>query len=105
MAVRDRAFLDELIKTHIGEKTDDETLKLLEDYSDTLDDYEKRISGDGTDWKAKYEENDKAWREKYQARFFNKEVISEGERLEQQLSEPPAKREFGDLFTDPSSNK
>lgn len=61
----------ELIKTHIGEANDDDTLKFVEDMSDTLNEMEKKANGDGTDWKSKYEENDKAWREKYRERFFN----------------------------------
>ena len=34
---------------------------------------------DSTEWKTKYEENDKAWREKYTNRFFNNEGDDGGE--------------------------
>ena len=34
-----------------------------------MDDYETKTN-DTTDWKEKYETNDKEWREKYKARFF-----------------------------------
>lgn len=53
------------VTSYIGENTDDASLKLLEDMNDTLK------SGDGTDWKKKYEDNDKAWRQKYKSRFNN----------------------------------
>lgn len=45
----------------IGDKTDDESIRDLEDFSDTYDGL--------SDWKARYEENDNMWREKYRKRF------------------------------------
>lgn len=61
----------EQIKSRIGEDTSDEALGFLEDISDTLKDLDTRAKGDGTDWKQKYEDNDKEWRDKYRARFFS----------------------------------
>lgn len=87
------------IKERFGEDTSDETLSLIEDVSDTLDDYETRTN-DSTDWKTKYEENDKTWRERYRDRFFS------GETDDNDIEEPddidddtPDKRTFEDLFT------
>ena len=87
------------IKERFGEDTSDETLSLIEDVSDTLDDYETRTN-DNTDWKTKYEENDKTWRERYRDRFFS------GETDDNDIEEPddidddtPDKRTFEDLFT------
>lgn len=63
---------DELIKAlseFIGENDADDAISILEDVTDTLEDFEKRADDDGEDWKKKYEDNDKAWREKYRARF------------------------------------
>lgn len=51
-------------KARLGEDTSDETITLMEDLSDTLD-----LTKDNVNWKQKYEENDKAWREKYTSRF------------------------------------
>lgn len=65
-----------MIKGVIGEDTSDESLQLIEDVSDTITDYEDRAK---EDWKAKYEENDKTWREKYRDRFFNGKPESEPE--------------------------
>ena len=67
--VKTREEFMEMVKSRVGEDTSDEAISFMEDVTDTLDDYEKRLTGDGTDWKAKYEENDKQWRERYVARF------------------------------------
>ena len=69
MAVRNREELMELIRARIGDDTSDEALAIIEDVTDTLDDYDTRIA-DAGDWKARYEQNDADWREKYKARFF-----------------------------------
>lgn len=71
MAVITKSEIMEQVKTVVGENTDDATLKFLEDLRDTIDDLETKSKGDGEDWKAKYEENDKMWRNKYQQTFFN----------------------------------
>ena len=61
MAKRTFAELVEQIKTYTGDRDDDETLSLMEDINDTLN--------NETDWQAKYNENDNAWRTKYKQRF------------------------------------
>ena len=60
-------FLNKL-KEKIGESTDDSDLKLIEDFTDTYDDLVSSAKPE-IDWKKKYEENDKQWRERYVARF------------------------------------
>lgn len=60
---------DELIKKvkkYVGDRTDDETIEIIEDITDSID------SSDADEWKQKYEENDKMWRDKYVSRFFDK---------------------------------
>lgn len=64
------------IKDRIGDDTSDETIAFLEDITDTLNDYDNKTK-DNTDWKTKYEENDKEWRNKYRDRFFNGDVKEE----------------------------
>lgn len=78
MAVKTKEEILEAIKGKIGEDTSDETIALLEDISDTLNDYDTKTK-DSTEWKTKYEENDKAWREKYTNRFFNNDGNDDGE--------------------------
>lgn len=93
MAVRNKEEILEAIKTRVGEQTDDETISFLEDVSDTFTDLETRANG-GEDWKTKYEENDKSWRERYTNRFFSKEPEPEPKPE----PEPEVKKTFSDLF-------
>jgi hypothetical protein len=93
MAVKTREEILESFKTRLGENPDDESISFLEDVTDTLDDFEKRANGDGTDWKSKYEENDANWRKKYTERFFSDEP-EQGSK--QEPDNTP--RTFSDLF-------
>ena len=68
MAVRTKEELLNDIKSIIGDSTDDTSIILLEDISDTFDELESRSA---EDWKTKYEENDAEWRRKYTDRFFS----------------------------------
>ena len=77
--IKTREELMTMITERVGEDTSDEAISFIEDITDTLNDYETKLAGDGTDWKSKYEENDRQWREKYIARFN-----SNGEDLNQQ---------------------
>ena len=84
MAVKTKDELLEIIKGRIGDDTSDETISFIEDITDTLSDYEEKATNSDTeDWKTKYEENDKMWREKYRERFFSKEVEKEDEDFEE----------------------
>lgn len=97
MAVKTREEILESFKTRLGENPDDEAISFLEDVTDTLDDFEKRANGDGTDWKSKYEENDANWRKKYTERFFSDEPEPEPkpEPKQEPVNTP---RTFSDLF-------
>ena len=70
MSILSKEQVLEKIKSMIGENTDDDSITLIEDVTDTLNDYETK-SKDTTDWEKKYKENDEAWRKKYRDRFFN----------------------------------
>lgn len=76
MAVRTREELMEMVRNRIGEDNSDEALAMLEDMTDSLNDYETRINEAG-DWKAKYDENDAAWRQRYRERFENQPSVEE----------------------------
>ncbi len=86
------------IKERFGEETDDTVLSLIEDVSDTFDDYEAKTS-DATNWKEKYENNDKEWREKYRDRFFNT-GSKDNPEVEDEIDEPKKPLRFEDLFTE-----
>ena len=94
MAVKSKAEILELIKARVGDDTSDEALAIIEDVTDTLNDYDARIADSG-DWKARYEQNDAEWRKKYKDRFFTPpeepEMVDEPEEVEE-------KRTFEDLF-------
>lgn len=98
MAVRTKEEIMEIIRARIGTDTSDSALEVIEDIADTLDDYEARIAGAG-DWRARYEENDAAWRQRYKDRFFGS---GEDIQDEPEVKEPAADSEgpttFEELF-------
>ena len=69
MAVLSHDDFMNAVKGLAGDNDDDNTLAMIENFTDTFNDLETRAK-DTTDWKAKYEKNDNEWREKYKARFF-----------------------------------
>ena len=80
----------------LGERNDDDAISFVEDLSDTLDDYDTKLS---EDWKTKYEENDKAWREKYKARFFEALPEEHTDDISDQIKvQTDEKMAFEDLF-------
>lgn len=97
MSVKTREEILESFKTRLGENPDDEYISFLEDITDTLDDFEKRANGDGTDWKSKYEENDANWRKKYTERFFSDEP-EPNPKSGTKLEPDDTPRTFSDLF-------
>ena len=88
------------IKAKLGEDTSDEALAIIEDVSDTLDDLTAKTT-DTTDWKAKFEENDKAWRTKYSERFFkspaDEKEVPPAPSIEDDVEDK--KYSYDDLFT------
>ena len=96
MAVRTKDEILQSIRDRIGDKIDsDESLALIEDVTDTID----SLSGDGTDWKQRYEDNDKEWRQKYRDRFFNSGTPDNPSDDPDPEPEPePKKTKFEELF-------
>ena len=66
MAKLTKDELIEKLRKYVGDRTDDETIEIIEDISDSID------SSDDDEWKQKFEENDKMWRDKYISRFLEK---------------------------------
>lgn len=91
MAKLSKDELIEKVRKYVGDRKDDETIEIIEDISDSID------SSEADEWKKKYEENDKMWRDKYISRFV--------EKKEDELDTPTEHEEeekvytsFGDLF-------
>ena len=89
------------VKGLVGDNADDSTLAMIENFTDTFNDLESRAS-DTTDWKAKYEENDNEWREKYKARFFEgkdgTDTTTVIEKQEKDITDDGKDISFDDLF-------
>ena len=66
MAKLTKNELIEKVRKYVGDRTDDETIEIIEDISDSID------SSDVDAWRQKFEENDKMWRDKYISRFLEK---------------------------------
>ena len=64
MAIKTFKEIMTAVKDILKDNTSDEAIAFIEDINDTLS------SNDSEEWKKKYEENDKMWREKYRDRFF-----------------------------------
>lgn len=71
MAVLGKDDFFKALHEKVGTDSSEESLTFLENMTDTYNDLENRANGDGVDWKKKYEENDKAWQDRYRHRFFN----------------------------------
>lgn len=97
MAVKTREEILESLRGRFGEEPTDEDIAMLEDITDTFKDFEEKTS-DATNWKNKYEENDKAWKKKYSDRFFRKDD-DENEPDEQDNPDDKQMKTFDDLFT------
>lgn len=97
MAIKSKEEILEQINARIGEDNSDEAIAIIEDITDTLNDFETRANGDGVDWKTKYEENDKEWRNKYKERFFNPEP-NEDNNLEETPPDDNKPMSYADLF-------
>ena len=91
MAVKTVDEIMAKVRERIGEDDSDEAIGFIKDISDTLESF-----SNAEDWKTKYEENDKKWREKYRDRFFtSKEEVEEDDIEEPEEKE---KKKFEDLF-------
>lgn len=91
MAKLSKDELIEKIKKYVGDRTDDETIEIIEDISDSID------SSDADEWKKKYNENDKMWRDKYISRFLEKKD-DEPDTPTEHEEEEKEYNSFEDLF-------
>lgn len=92
MAKLSKDELLEKVRTYVGDRTDDETLAIIEDISDSFD------LSDATEWRQKFEENDKMWRDKYISRFFEKNDDGIEDPTDEKDDEEKEYKTFEDLF-------
>lgn len=92
MAKLSKDELLEKVRTYVGDRTDDETLAIIEDISDSFD------SSDADEWRQKFEENDKMWRDKYISRFFEKNEDGIEDPTDEKDDEEKEYKTFEDLF-------
>lgn len=91
MAKLSKDELIEKVRKYVGDRNDDETIEIIEDISDSID------SSDADEWKKKYEENDKMWRDKYISRFVEKKE-DEPDTPTEHDEEEKEYNSFEDLF-------
>lgn len=84
---RTKVEIMEMLRKKIGD--DDESLQILEDVTDTFGDVET-----SDEWKTKYDELDRQWRERYRERFF-----TSGEEVKLETEEALEKDENSDDMT------
>lgn len=91
------------IKAYIGERTDDETVSLVENVTDTLSDMEKNGNAE-----VRVKEVEDMWRAKYMERFFDGDKeekiteVKEDEETEEKARSEEIKIE--DLYTEKESD-
>ena len=97
-----REDLIDRIRERIGSGTEDADISLLEDIADTYDDMKER-AGDGENWKEKYDELDRSWRQRYIDRFNGKvesdaDFVEKPKDADETILEYEAPKTYADLF-------
>ena len=92
MAKLSKDDLIEKVKNYVGDRKDDETIEIIEDISDSID------TSDSDEWKQRFEENDKMWRDKYISRFFDKNEDEIEDPTDEKDDEEKEYKTFEDLF-------
>ena len=100
MSVKATEDVMSTLRAILKDDTSDEAISLVEDVYDTLNDLTEKAAGDGVDWKSKYEENDRSWREKYRDRFFNPAEVPEETVILEDEETVEVNTKFDDLFTE-----
>lgn len=96
MAIRTFDEFSERLREYVGDRDDDASLEIIEDFSDSRTEWEPK-----EDWKSKYDELDRSWRERYKKRFYSAEDRDTPDargpmRTDEEVIEE--KRSFDELF-------
>lgn len=97
MSIRTKDEMLGIIRERFADDTSDEVISIIEDITDTFDDYNTRLA-DQTNWHEKYTQNDNEWRQKYKERFFGGGNPKEEEEMlepEKPMTKP---KTFEELF-------
>lgn len=97
MAILTKAELLAKLKERTSEDMGDDTLKFIEDVTDTLNDFESKAK-DTTDWEKKYKENDEQWRKKYKERFFTAPIQEDEQDIPKEEGPKLEKLTYENLF-------
>lgn len=92
MAKLSKEELLEKVRKYVSDRTDDESIEIVEDINDSFD------AADADEWKRKFEENDKMWRDKYISRFFETKEEGTHEPSTDHVAEEKEYSTFEDLF-------
>lgn len=88
------------IKAYIGDRTDDETVSLVENVTDTLSDMEKNGNAE-----ARVKEVEDMWRTKYMERFFDGDKEEKtAEVKEEEETDKAEEIKIEDLYTEKESD-
>lgn len=99
MAIKSKEDILASLKDILKEDTSDEALAIIEDVSDTFDDFTTQKQSE-IDWEQKYKDNDKEWRERYRDRFFNHSENPKDETIDFSTDEiVEEKTKFEELFS------
>lgn len=97
MAILTKAELLAKLKERTSEDMGDDTLKFIEDVTDTLTDFESKAKNT-TDWEKKYKENDEQWRKKYKERFFTAPIQEDEQDISNEEEPKLEKLTYENLF-------
>ena len=90
------------IRTYIGDRSDDQTIALIENISDTIDDYAAH-----GDYDTKLMAVEAEWRKKYMERFFvgdKEEKIEDKKKKEKEENDKSEEIKIEDLYTEKESD-
>lgn len=94
-----KAELLEKVKKYIGDRTDDESIEIIEDISDSFDTETENVEEVKKEYEEKLKVLDETWRKKYTDRFFSNPTPEDGEGEEGE-GEEEEKTEYSELFTE-----
>lgn len=88
----------EKVKNYIGDRTDDESIEIIEDISDSFDTETENVEEVKKEYEEKLKVLDETWRKKYTDRFFSNPTPDD--RKDDDYDDEEEKTEYSELFTE-----